>query len=124
MRRLIVMNQDPTVEPDGRRRDPLPRLFSAAALLVSIVALIFSMDGLAPAERANGHDAHAQRAASRKAEAKLKKQLASLKANCPVSNAISMGSWCLEGSTYKVPASETGMNNYIYATQKCVAEGG
>jgi hypothetical protein len=41
-----------------------------------------------------------------------------------VSGAIDLGSWCLEGSTFKVPASEVGQNNYFYATQKCVKEGG
>src|SRR5262249_59669795 len=30
----------------------------------------------------------------------------------------------LEGSTFKVPTNEAGKNDYFYAAQKCVAEGG
>jgi hypothetical protein len=47
-----------------------------------------------------------------------------LTASCPISAAIDLGSWCLEASTYKIPAADVGKNNYLYATQKCVEEGG
>ena len=117
------------------RPDPVPRILSAAALLVAIAALIFSMNGMAPAanhpttgkaqaekkhkqEQKKKHRAHKEQMAS------LKKKFGNLAANCPVSGAIDVGSWCLEGSTFKVPASETGQNNYFYAAQKCVKEGG
>jgi hypothetical protein len=43
---------------------------------------------------------------------------------CAVSSAIDMGTWCVEGTTYKIPASDVGKNNWVYATQKCVEEGG
>jgi hypothetical protein len=140
----------------GRRPDPVPRILAAAALAVSIVALISSMGGLAPAAKTNSTAPHKeaerrhaaeQKAAERKhaAEQKetehertdhkrkvteekrttaLNKRLSGLTAACPVSGAIDLGSWCLEGSTFKVPASEVGQNNYFYATQKCVKEGG
>jgi hypothetical protein len=123
-----VTNHGPIFTTSRRGRDPLPRLLSAAALLVSVAALVFSMDGMAPAERAEaGRDQSAgakQKAAQHRAEVKLNKKLAGLKASCPISGAIDMGTWCLESSTYKVPPSEAGKNNYLYATQKCVAEGG
>jgi hypothetical protein len=131
------MNNSPIFASNQRGRDPLPRLLSAAALLVSVVALIFSMNGMAPAERAAakpGKPTAAKKAAARKASkekaaqhkatVKLNKRIAGLEANCPVSGAIDMGTWCLEGSTYKVPTSDTGKNNYLYASQKCVEEGG
>jgi hypothetical protein len=133
---VAVMNQNPIFASSRRGRDPLPRLLSAAALLVSIAALIFSMNGTAPAERTAAAPSQAARAKrmaaqhkaevklNKKAEAKLNKKLAGLKANCPISGAINMGTWCLESSTYKVPPAEAGKNNYLYATQKCVAEGG
>jgi hypothetical protein len=133
----------------GGRPDPLPRVLSAAALLVAIVALIFSMNGLAPAAKAptagktsaekNQEQAEKkhkqtekkrrqtekkQKQAQKKQMAGLNKKINKLAAACPISGAIDLGSWCLEGSTFKVPASEAGQNDYFYAAQKCVAEGG
>jgi hypothetical protein len=43
---------------------------------------------------------------------------------CPISSTIDLGTWCLESSTFKVPTADVGKNNYLYATQKCVEEGG
>jgi hypothetical protein len=125
------------------RPDPVPRLLSAAALLVAIAALVFSMNGAAPAAgspaataRAKAEKKHRQaqqkqkRATAKQAAALdkkftgLNKKLSKLTANCPVSGAIDLGSWCLEGSTFKVPTAGAGQNDYFYATQKCVKEGG
>jgi hypothetical protein len=131
------------------RPDPVPRLLSAAALLVAIAALVFSMNGAAPAAsspataRAKAEKEHSQAqrnqaqadkkqkqaaakqsAALNKRFAGLSKRVGKLSASCPVSGAIDLGSWCLEGSTFKVPTSEVGQNNYFYAAQKCVKEGG
>jgi hypothetical protein len=103
---------------NSKRPDPVPRLLSAAALVVSIVALVSSLGGLAPAAKAP------QRKAGKKQAAALGKRFAKVTANCPISGAIDLGSWCLEGSTFKVPASQTGQNTYVYAAQKCVSEGG
>jgi hypothetical protein len=136
----------------SNRRDPVPRLLSAAALAVSIVALVISMGGLAPAagSSAKGDRGAAKSAPSKKQKAEekkaaKKKKLAAQKkqaaatqkenasiekrfnkvtAACPISAAIDLGSWCLESSTFKVPTAEAGQNNYIYAAQKCVQEGG
>jgi hypothetical protein len=135
------------------RRDPVPRILSAAALGVSVLALIFSMGGLAPAKptqnqgtkqaaaekRAAGKKrattakqaaakqkaaAKKRAAASKRATANLNKRINGLKAQCPVSNAIDLGTWCLESTTYRVPAQDAGKTNYLYASQKCVEEGG
>lgn len=117
-----------------RRPDPVPRVLSAAALAVSIVALVSSMGGLAPAAKsekgASSEKASHVRSAKKQAAAlkrrfgALEKRLGKVSAACPVSGAIDLGSWCLEGSTFKVPSAEAGQNDYFYATQKCVKEGG
>jgi hypothetical protein len=125
------------------RRDPVPRLLSAAALAVSIIALVSSLGGLAPAAKTvtppSREGATKQKnVAAKKASAAMNKRFKALDkrfesmtkrvndvaAACPVSGAIDLGSWCLEGSTFKVPSNETGQNDYFYATQKCVKEGG
>jgi hypothetical protein len=115
----------------NKRPDPVPRLLSAAALAVAIVALVSSMGGLAPAAPQGKQTAAAERAARQQRDKAAKKQAATLAkrfskvtANCPISGAIDLGSWCLEASTFKVPTTETGQNDYVYATQKCVKEGG
>jgi hypothetical protein len=153
----------------GARRDPVPRILSAAALVVSVAALISSMGGFAPAAKTPTQPKHshsgqtsqgkevaekkkeaakkkkeaakkkkeaakkkkeaakkkeAQREASLKQAAALEKHFNAVTASCPISAAIDLGSWCLESSTFKVPTSEAGQNDYFYAAQKCVAEGG
>lgn len=120
----------------SKRHDPIPRLLSAAALMVSIVALVSSLGGLAPAAKTSTtaqqkRAAHKKRVAGKKQMVALNKRFSALSkrfskvtAACPISGAIDLGSWCLEGSTFKVPPNEAGQNDYFYATQKCVKEGG
>jgi hypothetical protein len=91
------------------RRDP----FAVAALLVSLVALVFSMGGAAPAKRHAGH--------SKSSAGKL---TAKLKVQCPVANAIQFGSWCLEAAPHRIPPEDIGRNDYFYAAQTCAREGG
>ena len=100
----------------SKRPDPVPRLLSAAALAVAIVALVSSIGGLAPAAKTP--------AKSKKQTASLAKRFSKVTANCPISGAVDLGSWCLEASTFKVPPAEAGQNDYVYAAQKCVKEGG
>jgi hypothetical protein len=91
----------------GRHRDPV----SWAALVVAIAALVFSVTGQAPA--------------GPKPLAKSKgKSATGTKVQCPVANAVTFGSWCLESTPHSVPASAAGKNNYFYAAQTCVKEGG
>lgn len=91
----------------GRNRDPV----SYAALIVAVLALVFAVTGQAPAK---------PEAVVRKAKA----QAAGKKVQCPVANAVTFGSWCLESTPHSVPASAAGQNNYFYAAQTCVKEGG
>lgn len=93
----------------GYRRDP----FAVAALLVSLVALVFSMGGAAPAKRKGAHRGQST--------AKLVNKL---RVQCPISNAIKFGSWCLEAAPHKIPPEDVGLNDYFYATQTCAREGG
>jgi hypothetical protein len=104
----------PTQPPFAHyRRDP----FAVAALLVALVALVVSMGGEAPAQPRP----HAKGGKAGKA---LHRQLAKLAVGCPVSNAIVFGSWCLESTPHQVPAADQGQNDYFYAAQTCVREGG
>ena len=107
------MNYMTPVRSARRGRDPV----AMAALVVALLALVFSLVGRAPAERAplakKGHSAKA-----------LTRKLASLQVHCPISNAIDFGTWCLEASTHAVPPNATGTNDYFYAAQTCVREGG
>ncbi len=138
------MSQHPTPVPLAPRPDPVPRLLSGAALLVAIAALIFSMSGLSAGQGKGAHPSKKQvagvvhlnskgkipaRLIPTVAAAKSSQTLAGasrgkLTVSCPVSDGIDLGSWCLEGSTFKVPQSEVGENDYVYAAQKCVKEGG
>ncbi len=38
--------------------------------------------------------------------------------------AVDLGTWCLLSNPYPVPPEDQGKNNYLYATERCVAEGG
>lgn len=146
------MSPTPVPSPARVPRDPLPRLLGAAALLVSLVSLLFSMTGLAASQgrpdagrgagpqvtatprphallRLNSHGKFPAAAIPTVASAKDARKLdgasaGSLRLSCPVSDAVDLGSWCLESSTYKVPSADVGQNDYLYAAQKCVAEGG
>jgi hypothetical protein len=100
------MSSPPPTPIARHRRDP----FAVAALFVALVALVFSMGGAAPAKR-QGHRKHGVSAKS-------------LKVRCPIANAIRLGTWCLEASPHQIPAADAGRNDYFYAAQACVREGG
>jgi hypothetical protein len=99
-----------------RGRDPV----SYAALLVALVALVAALR--APAEGAGRQHEPATASATKKSAGKSPS--ANTKVRCPVSNATVLGTWCLESSPHPIPASEVGKNNYFYAAQTCVREGG
>jgi hypothetical protein len=37
---------------------------------------------------------------------------------------VNLGTWCMEASPYPVPSVDAGKNNFFWASQACVAEGG
>lgn len=43
--------------------------------------------------------------------------------SCPP-NTVNLGSWCLDSAPYPLSNSDLGQNNYIFASIKCVEEGG
>lgn len=108
------MTRPTSPRPAHRRRDPL----ATAALIVAVAALVFSLTGLATAG-SGSPDAKLSREV-KQLGAKVKK----LKVGCPITNAVSFGSWCLESTPYRVPPQDVGANDYFYATQTCAREGG
>jgi hypothetical protein len=118
-------------------RDPLPRLMSSAALLVALIALVFSMGGLAPAKKGASAKKVVYLGKNGKIPAKYLPPLTAknakklggatrekLSVNCPIPNAIDLGTWCLESGPYPIPPKDTGKNDYLYATHACVKAGG
>src|SRR5262249_33981693 len=116
-------------------RDPLPRLMSSAALLVALVALVFSMGGLSTAKSTRkvvylGKNGKIPAkylpvvGAAKNAKKLGGATRGKLSVNCPIPNAIDLGTWCLESGPYPIPPKDTGKNNYFYATQACVKAGG
>ena len=125
-----------------RRRLPSP------ALLIALVALVFSTTGLADAARhavvsaIGGHPVSTKPHAggllllgkNRKFPAKAiptvgnsnkigGKTAAQLTGSCPPAT-VDLGTWCLESAPYPLPNTQVGQNNYIFASKACVAEGG
>ena len=128
--------------PSSKRRLPSP------ALLISIVALVFSTTGLADAARhaivaaIGGHPVTTKPhpgailALGRNGkfpagaiptvknathiDGKTPEQLGG---TCPPTT-VDLGSWCLETAPYPVSNADAGKNNYIWAAKKCVSEGG
>lgn|GEM_PF-575975 len=125
-----------------QRRRPSP------ALLISLIALVFSTTGLADAARnavvavIAGHPVSAKPHAgallvlgrngkfpaaaiptvknATHVDGKTPEQLAG---TCPPTT-VDLGSWCLETAAYPVSNADAGKNNYIWAAKKCVEEGG
>jgi hypothetical protein len=93
-------------------------MMAASALLVSILALVFSMGGSAPAGQQ-----HQLRSVKRQLRAQ-KLKISNLQVSCPIPNAIDFGTWCLESAPFPIPPADKGKNNYLYATQMCAREGG
>ena len=113
------MSHSPTRSTAAGLNDPIARLLSAAALAAALLALVFSMGGSSPANQASRPHAGPARAIK-----KLAARVGKMRTRCPISNAINFGSWCLEAAPHQIPATDAGKNDYLYATQTCVAEGG
>ncbi|MHB8242497.1 MAG: hypothetical protein ACYDHN_10950 [Solirubrobacteraceae bacterium] len=118
------------------------------AMVVALVALVLSTTGLADAARRAVVSAVAGYRISAKPYAggilvlgKNKKFPASaipavkeaarvggktaeeLAGTCPPAT-VDLGTWCLDTAPYPLTKAQAGKNNYIWATQTCVAEGG
>jgi hypothetical protein len=128
--------------PAARRRLPSP------ALAIAIVALVFSMTGLADAARhaiqsaIAGHPISSQPKAgallllgknrkfpaaaiptvanSQRVGGKTAEQLAG---TCPPAT-VDLGTWCMDSAPYPLTKADAGKNNYFWASAACEAEGG
>jgi hypothetical protein len=114
------MSNQPTPNPTARGRDPL----AVAAVIVALVALVFSLAGGAPAKpQPETRQRSALTGLNRKI-ASLSKRITQLKASCPIPDAVDLGTWCLESGLHPIPPKNVGKNDYIYATKACVKDGG
>jgi hypothetical protein len=118
------------------------------ALVIAVVALVFSTTGLADAARHAvisafaGHPVSAKPYAggilllgrnrkfpasaiptvanASKVDGKTAEQLAG---TCPPAT-VDIGTWCLDTAPYPLTTADTGKNNYVWASKACEAEGG
>ncbi len=118
------------------------------ALIISLVALVFSTTGLADAARhavtsaINGHPISAKPHAGgilllgknrkfpaaaiptvKDASSVGGKTAAQLEGTCPP-DTVDIGSWCLDSAPYPLTNADVGKNNFIWASKACEAEGG
>jgi hypothetical protein len=126
-----------------------PTTLAATALVVSILALLFSMTGVGDARTARApkypkaastvpkpygilrlgkNRKFPARAIPTVAKAKQASTLGTLGEKqlaivCPA-NTIDLGSWCLQSATQAVDTPDVNKNDYFFATQKCVDLGG
>jgi hypothetical protein len=124
-----------------RRRTPSP------ALIIALIALVFSTTGLADARQAvisavAGHPISAKPHAggilllgkNRKFPASAiptvknasrvgGRTATELAGTCPPAT-VDLGTWCLESAPYPLTKADLGKNNFIWASKACEAEGG
>jgi hypothetical protein len=118
------------------------------AMLVALVALVFSTTGLADAARRAvvsaiaGHPVSATPHAGgllllgknrkfpasaiptvRNATRVDGKTAEELAGSCPPAT-VDLGTWCLDTAPYPLTNAQAGKNNYVWASKACVAEGG
>jgi hypothetical protein len=137
-----VSRRGPVLGARKSRRTPSP------ALVIALIALVFSTTGLADAARhavlsaVAGHPISSKPHAggllllgkNRKFPAAAiptvknasrlgGKTVAQLEGTC-LPNTVSVGSWCLETASYPLTNADVGKNNFIFASKKCEAAGG
>jgi hypothetical protein len=125
-----------------------PRRLPSPAMVVALIALVFSTTGLADAARRAvvaaiaGHPVSSKPHAgglltlgpngkfpasaiptvgdARRVDGKTAEQLAG---TCPP-DTVDLGTWCLESAPYPLTKEDAGKNNFIWASKACEAEGG
>jgi len=131
--------------PSGERQ---PRRLPSPALVISLIALVFSTTGLADAARHAVVSAFAGHPISAKphsggilllgrnrkfpasaiptvADASRigGKTATELEGSCPP-DTVNIGTWCLESAPFSLTKEQLGKNNYIFAAKTCEKEGG
>lgn len=129
-------------------RERISRHSGHAALVISTIALVVSTTGLADAARhavlsaIDGHQISTKPHAGgllllgknrmfaasaiptvNNATHLSGKTLTDIEPSCPPAT-VNLGTWCLMDSPYPLTNAEAGQNNYFWATQACVKEGG
>jgi hypothetical protein len=129
-------------------RNRISRHTGTVALAISLLALIGSGTGLAEAakraivQQIDGHrlsskpypnglltlGKNRQFAAAaiptvKNAQKLSGKSLAAVEPSCPPST-VDIGTWCLDTSPYPLTNAQAGQNNYFFASQACVKQGG
>ncbi len=129
-------------------RLPRSRRLPSPALIVALIALVFSTTGLADAARHAVTAAFAGHAVSTKPHAggilllgrnrKFPasaiptvgnanhvggKTAAELEGTCPP-DTVSVGTWCMETAPFPLTNADVGKNNFIWASKKCEEQGG
>jgi hypothetical protein len=148
------MNRRRAARLGAGRRDNLlgsrraSRRLPSPALVVALVALLFSTTGLADAARhavvaviaghtvstkpqpggllVLGHNGKYPSSAIptvKNSDRLDGKTAADLEGTCPPQT-VDLGSWCLDDSPYPLTNADVGKNNYIWAAKACVKEGG
>jgi len=137
-----VSRGDASVGQRRSRRTPSP------AMVVALIALVFSTTGLADAARhvvisaINGHPISSKPHAggilllgkNRKFPASAiptvadaskvgNKTAAQLEGSCPPAT-VDLVTWCLDTAPYPLTNAQIGQNNFIFASKACDAEGG
>jgi len=137
-----VNGQGPVMRARRSRRTPSP------ALVIALIALVFSTTGLADASRhvlvsaVAGHPISTKPRAGgllllgnnrkfpvsaiptvKNASRVGGKTATQLAGTCPPAT-VDLGSWCLDTAPYPVTNAQAGQNNYVFASKACVAEGG
>ncbi len=118
------------------------------ALVISIIALVFSTTGLADAARHavvsvfDGHPVSTKPYAggllllgsnkkfpssaippAKEATRLDGKTAAEISGTCPP-DTVDIGTWCLDSAPYPLSKADVGKNNYVWASKACEAEGG
>jgi hypothetical protein len=131
-----------------RSRGGASRRLPSPALVISLIALVFSTTGLADAARNavvsafDGHPISTKPHAggilllggNRKFPASViptvkdasrvgGKTAEELAGTCPP-NTVDIGTWCMDSAPFPLTNAEAGKNNFIWASQACEAEGG
>jgi hypothetical protein len=132
----------------GRSRAPGPRRLPSPALVIALIALLFSMTGLADAARHAVLSAFAGHPVSTKpypggvlllggnrkfpaaaiptvknASRVGGKSAEELAGTCPPAT-VDLGSWCLETAPFPLTKQDIGKNNFIFASKACERDGG
>lgn len=116
----------------------LRRHAGPAALLLSVLAITFSVTGLADAAKkavTGGKVVRLSKAgkvpskylptvAKAKSATRLGTQTAEDLADGCAPDQVDLGTWCLSASTIPVENDDVGKNDYFFATQKCIELGG